>query len=366
MASSPSDPAPVSRPGIAPASQRVAVVVNGNAKDATQEVIATLDQILMGGDLFVSRRLEDAAEIARTVVGRGYGTVLTGGGDGTFTVTVTEVIREARRQNRALPRFGLLRLGTGNAIAWVVGASKAKEGLAADIQRLLEDAGSRPIRLIEVEDFIAPFCGFGADAEVLSDYGAVKRFFQRTPLRPIAAGPLSYAVASVTRSIPSYLLRRMPHCRITNDGADAFRVGGQGALLGRPIRTGETLYEGPMRICALSTIPYYGYGLRMFPYSEEREDRMHLRVSTIGPSQFVRNFKAIWRGDYDDPDVLFDYLVESVTIEMDPATPFQIGGDARGDRGRVQAVLSSQPIRLVDFYAPPRGADPDHEAPQEG
>jgi diacylglycerol kinase family enzyme len=40
-------------------------------------------RILQGGDLFVSRSLEEADEIARVLVSRGYGTVLTGGGDGT-------------------------------------------------------------------------------------------------------------------------------------------------------------------------------------------------------------------------------------------------------------------------------------------
>jgi diacylglycerol kinase family enzyme len=330
--------------------------VNGNAKSVTEEVISTLDQILMGGDLFVSRKLQDARDIARTLVSRGYGTVLTGGGDGTFTVMVTEVVREARRQGRSLPRFGLLRLGTGNAIAWVVGASRVKgKGLAADIQRLLEDAGSRAVRLIEVEDFISPFCGFGVDAVVLSDYAVVKGMLQRTPLRKVAAGPISYAVASATRSIPSYVFRKMPHCRIVNDGGDAYRVGAQGSFVGRPIPKGEVVYEGPMRLAAVSTIPYYGFGFRMFPFAEERPDRMHLRVSTIGPVQFVRNFPAIWRGDFEDPAVLFDYLVEAITIEMDPPTPFQIGGDPRGERSRVQAVLSPQPVRLVDFYAPPSG-----------
>jgi diacylglycerol kinase family enzyme len=333
---------------------RIAVVVNGNAKSVTQEVIATLDQILMGGDLFVSRRLRDAREIARTLVSRGYGTVLTGGGDGTFTVMVTEVVREARRQNRPLPRFGLLQLGTGNALAWVVGASKAKgRGLAADIQRLLVDAGSRTIRLIEVEDYIAPFCGFGADALVLGDYAHVKNQLLKTPLRRIAPGPLSYAIATVTRSLPSYFFRKMSHCRVTNDGADAYRLGAMGKIMGLPIPTGEVIYEGPMRIAAVSTIPYYGFGFRVFPYAEERDDRMHLRISTIGPVPFVANFKAIWRGSYENPEVLFDYLVENITIQMDPPAPFQIGGDPRGERSRVHARLSSQPIQLVDFYAPP-------------
>jgi diacylglycerol kinase family enzyme len=345
---------PATKSGVPPASERIAVVVNGNAKSVNDEVISTLDQILLGGDLFVSRRLEDAAEIARTLVHRGYGTVLTGGGDGTFTVMVSEVVREARKQGRPLPRFGLLKLGTGNALSWVVGASQAKgRGLAADVQRLREDAGSRAVRLVEVEGFLTPFAGFGIDAVVLHDYATVKSKLARTPLERYASGAIGYALASVTRSIPSYFFRPVPHCRVVNEGAEAFRVGEKGGALGYPFARGEIIYEGPARIVGLSTIPYYGFGFRMFPFAEERSDRMQLRISTIGPVGFIRNFRAIWRGEYHDPGTVFDYLVEAVRIEMDPATVFQVGGDPQGERARVYARVSAEPIRLVDFYAPP-------------
>ena len=345
----PSDPA-----ASGPVEHRVAVVVNGNAKNATADVISTLDQILSGGDLFVSRKLSDARHIAKTLVARGYGTVLTGGGDGTFTIMVTEVVHEARRLGKAVPRFGLLKLGTGNSLAWVVGAQGAdKQDLQADIRRLMEDAGSRSMRLIEVEGFIAPFCGLGADAIVLADYGKVKGALGKTPLARVAPGPLSYVLAATTRSIPGLLARKMPHCRVRNDGADAYRLGAKGAVIGPPIPTGQTLYEGPMRICALSTIPYYGYGFRMFPYAEERPDRMNLRIATIGPLSFIRHFGEIWRGEYENEEEITDFLVDAVTIEVDPASDFQIAGDPRGPRSSISALLSPQPIRLVDFYAPP-------------
>ncbi len=345
----PSDPA-----ASASLEQRVAVVVNGNAKNATADVISTLDQILSGGDLFVSRKLSDARHIAKTLVARGYGTVLTGGGDGTFTIMVTEVVHEARRSGKPVPRFGLLKLGTGNSLAWVVGAQGAdKQDLQADIRRLMEDAGSRAMRLIEVEGFIAPFCGLGADATVLADYGKVKAALSKTPLARVAPGPLSYVLAATTRSIPGFLARRMPHCRVRNDGAEAYRLGKKGSVVGPPIATGQTLYEGPMRICALSTIPYYGYGFRMFPYAEERPDRMNLRIATIGPVSFVRHFGEIWRGEYESEQEVTDFLVDAVTIEVDPETGFQIAGDPRGPRSSISALLSPQPIRLVDFYAPP-------------
>jgi diacylglycerol kinase family enzyme len=141
---------------------------------------------------------------------------------------------------------------------------------------------------------------------------------------------------------------------VINQGGEVYRLGARGQLMGRPIPNGVVVYEGPARIAAVSTIPYYGFGLRMFPYAGEREDRMHLRIMRVGPGEFARNLPKIWRGEYQNPDTIFDFLVEKVAIEMDPATPFQIGGDVQGARHEVEVCLSPKPIRLVDFYAPPR------------
>lgn len=335
-------------------SPRIAVVVNGNAKSVNDEVISTLDQILLGGDLFVSRSLGEAEEIAKVIVARGYGTVLTGGGDGTFSVVVTKVYREARLHGAPLPRFGFLKLGTGNAIAHVVGASSSnRDGLAADIRRLREDAGSREIALVEVNGMLTPFCGFGVDAVVLRDYEANKRVLGRTPLRRLAAGPAGYALSSLTRSLPSYVLRRPAHCRVVNHGEDCFRVGPNGVVPGSAIPKGGVLFDGPARLVAASSIPYYGYGFRAFPYAEERPDRMHLRISNLPLGPFVLHFRDIWRGEYQNADKVSDFLVQDVEIQMDPPTPFQIGGDYVGERREVRVALAPQRIRLVDFYAPP-------------
>lgn len=338
----------IDRPG------RIAVVVNGNAKNVTAEVISTLDQILLGGDLFVSRSLGEADEIATVLVSRGYGTVLTGGGDGTFSVMVTKVYAEALRQGAPLPRFGFLKLGTGNALAHVVGASGSGRGeLAADIRRLRQDAGSREVGLVEVDGELAPFCGFGVDAVVLQDYEAVKRLLGGTPLEALGKGPVGYAVSSLTRSLPRAMVRRPGECRIINRGEPCYRVGAKGIDLGQPVLTGEVLFEGPARLVGVATIPYYGYGLRAFPFAEERADRMHLRISNLSAPAFVWHFRGIWRGEYQRPGVITDFLVQRVEIQMDRPTPFQMGGDFRCETTAKTVSLAPKRIRLVDFYAPP-------------
>jgi diacylglycerol kinase family enzyme len=335
-------------------SERIAVVVNGNAKNVTAEVISTLDQILLGGDLFVSRSLGEADEIAKVVVSRGYGTVLTGGGDGTFSVMVTKVYAEAERQGAPLPRFGFLKLGTGNALAHVVGASGSGRGeLAADIRRLREDAGSREVGLVEVDGELAPFCGFGVDAVVLRDYEALKQRLGGTPLEGIGMGPVGYAISSITRSLPRAVVKRPAHCRIVNRGETCFRIGPKGIISGRSVAPGDVIFEGPARLVGVATIPYYGYGLRAFPFAEDRADRMHLRVSNLSVPTFVRNFRGIWRGEYHHPKRIADYLVQRIEIRMSPPTPFQMGGDFRCETSEKTVSLAPRRIRLVDFYAPP-------------
>ena len=52
---------------------------------------------------------------------------------------------------------------------------------------------------------------------------------------------------------------------------------------------------------------------------------MNLRISTINSFTLVANFPAIWKGQYENLEVIVDYLVDRVSIETDPETEFQIG-----------------------------------------
>lgn len=336
------------------APDRVAIVVNGNAKQVTNDLVETLDQIVQSGDLFVSRSLDEGRDIARSIAERGYRTVLTGGGDGTFVQMVSWIMRECDALGRTPPRFGLLKLGTGNALAWVLGAQNQKgRGVVADLARLRSEGGSRPMRLLESEDMLTPFGGLGADAIALDHYVHTKEAMQRFTLtKRLAAGPASYAIAIGTRVVPQFLFGSVLKVRVINNGAPAFRLGPDGQPVGRPIQHAETIYEGNYRLLAFSTIPYWGFGARVFPYAQEREDRFHLRIVNHGSLKIVANLRSIWRGTYRDPEV-YDFLVDRMVVHCDEPTPVQLGGDVIGSRTRLDVALSERPIQVVDYYSPP-------------
>ncbi|MDB4974124.1 MAG: hypothetical protein JWN48_2465 [Myxococcaceae bacterium] len=333
---------------------RIAVVVNGRARQVTSDIVEVLDQLVQSGDLFVSRDLDEADRIAQTIVERRYPTVLTGGGDGTFVQMVTRVVRAAKARGQAPPRFGLLKLGTGNALAWVLGSASTsnKQAVVADLARLRREGGSRPLRLIEVEGTLTPFAGLGVDAIALEHYGTTKDWLSRSALtRPLATGPSAYVLSTVTRSLPEFLLRSHPRVRIVNEGAPCIRMGA-GDKPEAEIAQGQVLYEGPSRLVAMSTIPYWGFGARIFPFAEERDDRFSLRVCDVGSLEVAAHIRSIWRGSYRNDRSVHDYLCERIAIHYDDPMPLQVGGDVVGRRTLIKASLA-EPIEVVDYYAPP-------------
>src|SRR5438445_10963445 len=167
--------------------ERVAVLLNANAGAVTDRLRRELENFVPPEDIFYSRTLEDARGIARTVLERGYETVLTGGGDGTFVGYVNCLFDEAIRPQVVvrggsavqlaqhqfrMPRIGVLKLGTGNAVAEFCGSSPRRVGVVEDILRTrpAEPAHAPEEHLLTCENKLAPFARMGIAAAVLNDY----------------------------------------------------------------------------------------------------------------------------------------------------------------------------------------------------
>jgi diacylglycerol kinase family enzyme len=330
----------------------VAVLLNANAKQVNAAVRRDLSSVLPDEDLFFSRSVDDANAIAEEVVARRYRTVFTGGGDGTFVAWVNRILETAERRSARPPRFGVLALGTGNAVAEMVGAEPRRH--LKDLARYVRGEVHRVRRLdlLTCQGRRTPFAGVGVDAAILNDYNWVKTQLEDTPLHRLGVGASGYGLAVALRSAPRYLLERRPcYCEIVNAGRPAWRLDAAGVRIGRSIGHGELLYAGPAMMAAASTVPYYGLGLRAFPFAEKAPGMMQVRVaSSIHLATILLNLPSIWSGSFAHQGLL-DFHADRVALRFERPMPLQVGGDAEGWRDELTFGMAAEPVEIVDFGA---------------
>lgn len=329
----------------------LAVMLNGRAKSVNAGVVDLMSSLVPPQHLYVSRSLADARRIVRTIVDQRYRTVLTGGGDGTFATFATHLenhFDETGIENY-LPRLGVLRLGTGNALASTFGAAQPdRRSIERDLDYAANGARTRPMRFIEVEGKVAPFTGLGLDALILNSYRIVLEHTANTPASQAAEGLAGYALAVAGLSLPQYLTEKPPDAVVLNEGAPAWRVGPDGKRVGPMILKGEVIYRGPVRMVAMSKLPFYGFDFKLFPFAMVRDDRFHLRVSEASAKEILANLPAVWKGRYFSRTVN-DFLAERVSVHLSSPYAFQIGGDGEGYRSYVNVALRDRPYELIDF-----------------
>ncbi|MCA1829011.1 MAG: diacylglycerol kinase family protein [Myxococcales bacterium] len=340
----------------------VAVLLNANARSVSENLKRELENFVPPEDLYYSRSFDDARNIARAVLDRGYGTVLTGGGDGTFVGYVNCLFEEAMQPATGalrgalklapkpvhalrLPRVGALKLGTGNAVADFAGASAKRVGVVEDILRTRsgECSSCRPLHLLSHEGKRAPFAGLGIDAKLLNDYVGMKD--------KVGRGGFGYFCSVVGKTIPAYLFQRgTPNVEVVNLGGPAQRLGPDGKPLGRDIQRGEILYKGPCKIAAVGTVPNYGFGFQIFPYAMQAPGKFQLRLTAISVPTILANLRTLWKGG-PPPKGIHDFHCDKVLIRFDREMPLQVGGDAEGYRREVTFEMSEGILDLLDFKA---------------
>lgn len=334
---------------LVPRENRVAVLLNANAKRVNEKVLRKFEQVIPEQDLYYSETLEQGASHARAIIDQRYSTVMVGGGDGTITSTMNLLLDAAkegstRSTRHALPDIGVLRLGTGNGLAYLTGAGNPTH----DVLRVV--AGDRPVaeplRLMEdpASGWVFPFASLGYDARVLNDYidviNSTKTGFGRT----LAKSLPGYFYALGTRTIPGELRQKRAQLRLVSLGRASIIDPETKEEI--PLAANATLFEGVARAVLMGTSPFYGFGMKVLPYARRRSDRFHVRVSAASITYLLTHLPSLWSGKLDTSDVV-DFLVEGVQIESSEPLPLQMAGDARGKTDRLEVRLAERAFRFV-------------------
>jgi diacylglycerol kinase family enzyme len=328
--------------------RKVAVVLNANARRVDGETLSWVSAVVPSRDLIVSRSLDELPDIAARLTADRYDAVLWGGGDGTFSSGLAAMVAATEQARRPLPEMGVLRLGTGNALAETIGAASAtRDGLARDLHRARAAASRRQLSLIDVEGRPALFCGFGLDAQILDDFGRTVEGLRKAGLADaLRSANTRYFLAVASRSIPRFVLSQRTEVVAVNRGAPAIRVDADGRQVGKPIGTDRVIWRGKVTLASCATIPFYGLGLRMFPHAQRDPRRFQLRLSDASAAWTLAHLPRIWDGGYQGAHI-HDFLVDRVELVLSRPAPFQAGGDLIGDRTAVVVGRREKTITVV-------------------
>lgn len=358
-------------PAAAPDPGRVAVLLNRNARKVSDRLARRMEEVVGTGNLFYSRNLEEAEAYAREIVQRGYGTVVCGGGDGTLARTVNLVHRYVTEANAwrleryrrygewqtllASPRFAFLRLGTGNALGPVVGAGDP----IGDLKRVLSSDPGRNhhLPMLDVGGEHCFFAGLGYDSLLLNDYNWLRARTKSVLLRPLARSLLGYFTALAARSLPKALRGAARLQARVLARAPGFYIDPRRGDVVREIGADTVVYEGPAVFIGAGTTPFYGFGLKVYPFAGMMPGMMNLRIGHVSPFEALAHLPSLWKGSYRNPQGIFDFLLSDVEIELEQPFPFQHSGDAQGMRKNLRWRIANDKLVLLDLHRPVRALD---------
>ncbi len=329
------------------------VLLNEHARGVRRSTARRLKEAVPGASVISTRTREEAEDAIQEALRRGFRRIVAGGGDGTVVQVATTIrnqIHAMRRQNPSaalpLPELGVLKLGTGNAVADVLGSTRPAEDLLR--MALAESHATTDLDLIDCEGVQAPFVGFGYDAQILNDFMFFKDRARPAILKKVVGSLPGYLLAAFGKTVPNQLLRRAdPEVRVINAGRRIYRATPHG-LFERQVSPGQVLYQGPIKMLAAGTVPYYGFRFKMFPFARIVPGMMQLRIATTPVGEAVRRLIPIWQGRYESSSIE-DYLVEAVQVRFSEPMPFQVGGDAAGYRREITFGVAPEPFRALDL-----------------
>ncbi len=317
-------------------------------------------QAIPGAEVVVTRSLDDLERAADGLVADQPDLVIGAGGDGT-AIALLNAVKRARgkagvslEQGKPLLRMGLLKLGTGNGWANVMGAPKVAESL--DLLRRAERLPSLPTRrfdLVEVEGLVAHFAGTGWDAELIDDFHAQKTDGRYLPRR-VRYGLAGYLNGLLTRAVPRNL--KLPRVQVEIEnllepalGIDAHRRTFEMQDTA-PGKERSILYRGPVSVCSVGTSGEWGFGFKAFPFAGLVRRRLNLRMYVGTTAEALARVPQLWAGKHP-LDKMHTWLVKGCEARFSRHVPLQIGGDLLGHRDRIRYGVAEETVDVLDWNA---------------
>jgi len=327
------------------------------ARKVRQSTLRMVSQHVDIEDLYITQTIEQSDASLDEIIKKRYPLVLCGGGDGTVMRIIEQMRLKVNRLNEAggdytVPRFGILKLGTGNGWAWQLGVPPKVEPIWRLRQLRDEDLRFAKFNMMEAEERMFHFGGMGVDALVLNDYINLKNKFTKGFLWKMSNSLIGYLWAIAFSSVPTVLFKKFHiDMKVTNLSSEpVYRISHSEGVRELPAKPGDVIYEGSSLIAGFGTTENYGYGLKVYPFSMAKPGYFNFRVADVTATTVLSHIKTVWNGTWEEPG-LNDFLVKHILIETQSDAPFQLGGDPEGYRRQVEVKLSDFMPEMLDLNA---------------
>ncbi len=335
--------------------KKFAVILNMKARKVSDSTLDMVSKHVDIEDIYVTRTIEQSDQSLDEIIEKGYPLVLCGGGDGTVMRIIEQMIKKVKTHNAAgrnytVPKFGILKLGTGNGWAGLLDTPDGVKPIWAIRQRTLDKLVYASFHMIEADGRFFHFGGFGLDALVLNDYIDLKKKYNEGWQWKVSNSLAGYLIAIVGKSLPKILLKGFGiNIRIINESNEpVYQVSHSGGITETSFKKGDTLLESHCDATIFGTTSDYGFKLRVMPFAMAKDGYFHLRSADIGGAKNLRYLKELWTGTLEH-ERIFDFLVKEVRLEVDGEAPFQLGGDPEGYRDGVHLKISDFKAEILDF-----------------
>jgi len=195
---------------------------------------------------------------------------------------------------------------------------------------------------------------------MLNDYKNIKAWSKKTGFLPTFLSSVAgYCVALVVKTLPKSLLYRKHNIQVTvttpNDPAETLWVDHRRGDFVQKCHS-PVLFEGTTGILAAGTAPFYGGGLRLFPFARLTVDKMHLRLGRISPMTGFVNIPGIFSGSYRDTTDrmgVLDFMGSEFDVTVRGTDgrgfPLQHSGESVGDVEQFRLRVVEEPVRFLSF-----------------
>ena len=326
----------------------IAIILNNNARNVNKNIKEQVEQLIPKNNIFYTNSLEEADATIAKILNSHYTHIFTGGGDGTLVYFVNKMkeIKKKAKIKKKLPAIGILRLGTGNAVAIYTNSGKK---IADDLETVLKGGiyKTDTVDFIKIDDKYFTFGGFGMDALILNDYDMMKKIPNKI-LRYPFLGLKGYFLSALTITLPKSILLKPITVEIYANSEDAYKVSMVEGFEKLNVKKGDLIYKGPFTLLAIGTTPYYGYGLKLLPFANKKKGYFQLRTVNVHPLLAAYKVVRAWNGIYHGDDIK-DFLFKDVTVKFSKAAPLQIAGEAAGYKKEARISLSDEKIDFIKF-----------------